>query len=105
MNAAADLEHGMSARAVGFRLKIIRHVLGLTQDEMGRMCGLKARSAWSNYEKGYRTISRRAAVRLCLATGVSTDFIYRGRLNDVARDLARKIQVELRRPRNNSEVS
>jgi transcriptional regulator with XRE-family HTH domain len=76
-------------------LAITRQALDLTQAQMAAMCGLATRSAWANYEKGYRVISRTAAYRLCLAIGVSTDWIYRGRLNDVGRDLAEKIQAEL----------
>ena len=95
---STDLEP-MTAKAVGHRLLLTRMALGWTQDQMAGACGLGGRSAWANYEKGYRVISRKAAYRLCLAIGVSTDWIYRGRLNDVGRDLALKIQAEMRKDR------
>ena len=90
-------EKTMSARAVGMRLAVTRHALEATQEEMAMKCGHAGRSSWCNYENGHRVIPAAVAYRLCNAIGVSTDWIYRGRLNDVSRDLANKIQAELRK--------
>lgn len=92
----------MDAKSVGERLFLTRRALGYTQEQMAILCGFAGRSAWNNYERGFRMIPPRAAIQLCLHTGVSTDWIYRGRLNDVSRDLAKKIQAEQRKLKSRS---
>jgi transcriptional regulator with XRE-family HTH domain len=59
------------------RLKRTRQALGMSQAQWCRLTGIEPQ-AWNNYEKGIRRISLEQAIRVCQATGVTTDWIYRG---------------------------
>jgi transcriptional regulator with XRE-family HTH domain len=93
------------ARQVSERLVLTRHALGYTQEEMAQMSGLGTRSAWANYEKGYRLIPLLTVYRLCVATGLTADWVIRGQITGLPPEPADKIQKEIARqsrkpPRN-----
>lgn len=79
------------------RLRLTREALDLSQAEIGRRTKISPQ-AWNNYERGRQRISVDEAVKLCIATGVTLDWIYRGDLRGVANELAGKIQDAAGRP-------
>lgn len=65
------------AQAVGKRLRLTREAMGLSIVAFCRLAGIEA-NAWSNYEAGTRRISLESAIKVCLASGVTLDWIYLG---------------------------
>jgi transcriptional regulator with XRE-family HTH domain len=59
------------------RLRSLRMASGLKQVDFCRRVGLSAQ-AWNNYESGLRLISIESAIKVCLATNVTLDWMYRG---------------------------
>jgi transcriptional regulator with XRE-family HTH domain len=66
-----------SRAEVAARLKLTREALELDQAEMARMVGTTPQK-WNNAETGDNFIGREDAIRLCRATGVTMDWIFRG---------------------------
>lgn len=62
---------------VAERLRITREALKLTQAELCRRTGI-APNTWNNAETGDARIGVDQAMKLCRATGVTLDWIYRG---------------------------
>lgn|SRR5262249_14289923 len=85
--------------AVAERLRLTREALDLTQASLGRLAGISAQ-AWNNYERGLYRISIDQAVRLCITTGVTLDWIYRGEMRGLPFDLVGKIQQLTQRSRS-----
>lgn len=52
-------------------------MLGFSQARWCRLVGITP-SAWNNYERGANRISLDQALKICRATGISLDWIYRG---------------------------
>jgi transcriptional regulator with XRE-family HTH domain len=76
--------------SVSARLKQTREALGLSQAAWCRLVGITAQ-AWNNYEKGTNLISLQPAIKVCIATGVSLDWIYRGLRSGLPHELAGKL--------------
>jgi len=83
-----------SVQAVADRMRLTRVALGLTQAAIGRLAGIGAQ-AWNNNERGRGRISLDQALKLCVATGVSLDWIYRGEMRGLPHELAVKIQAAI----------
>jgi transcriptional regulator with XRE-family HTH domain len=66
-----------SVEAIAERLKATREAMGFNQAQWCRLVGIET-AAWNNYEIGLRRISIDQAIKVCQATGVTTDWIYRG---------------------------
>ena len=81
---------GASTSDVADRLRITREALGLTQAAIGNLAGISAQ-AWNNNERGRDRISLDQAIKLCIATGISLDWIFRGDMSGLRHDLAAKI--------------
>lgn len=73
------------------RLRRTREAMGQTQASWCRMVGIEP-AAWSNYETGLRRISIDQALKVCKATGVSLDWIYRGMTAGLPYDIAVALQ-------------
>lgn len=73
----AKTPHPESLEAISDRLKRTRLALGLNQAQWCRLTGIEPQ-AWNNYESGLRRISIDQAMKVCQATGITTDWIYRG---------------------------
>lgn len=65
-----------SSQAIAQRLRKLREASGLGQADFAKLCGI-GKTAWANYESGLRRISPDQAFKVCDATGVTTDWIYR----------------------------
>src|SRR5882724_8050936 len=78
--------------AIAERLRLTRAATGLTQAAMGRLVGI-ASNAWNNNERGRDRISVDQAIKLCIATGVTLDWIYRGEMKGLPHDITIKIQA------------
>jgi transcriptional regulator with XRE-family HTH domain len=52
--------------------------------------------AWNNYERGLRRISIDQAIKVCQATGVSLDWVYRGLAAWLPVELATALQEQQR---------
>ena len=76
--------------AVGERLAKTTAALQLLDIEMAQRDGVTTR-AWSICVNGLRPLDLDAAIRLCDRTKITLDWIYRGDLSGVARELADKI--------------
>jgi transcriptional regulator with XRE-family HTH domain len=87
----------LSLDAIAERLRLTRNALGLSQADIGRLAGIGAQ-AWNNNERARDRISLDQALKLCTATGVSLDWIYRGIMQGLPHDMAVKIQQLAREP-------
>ncbi len=73
----------------------------LNQAAFCRLVGIDG-PQWNNYEVGGRRITIDAALKVCKATGVGLNWIYRGMANDVPVNLATAIQALERAARKRS---
>ncbi|MGC2781121.1 MAG: helix-turn-helix transcriptional regulator [Bradyrhizobium sp.] len=73
------------------RLRLIREAKGLNQATFARLVGIEPQ-AINNYETGLRRISVDQAIKICAATGVSLDYIYRGLTGHLPVDIATELQ-------------
>lgn len=90
-----------SLDAVAERLQLTRLALGLSQAAIGRLAGIEPQ-AWNNNERARGRISLDQAIKLCIATGVSLDWIYRGEMRGLPHELAVKIQAQIAAPKAKS---
>jgi transcriptional regulator with XRE-family HTH domain len=77
--------------AIALRLKRIRQAKGLSQAAWCRLVGIPT-PQWHNYESGLRRIALDPALKVCAATGVSLDWIYRGITAGLPYDIAIAMQ-------------
>lgn len=70
-------------REVGYRLRLVRRVLDMTQADFCRPAGI-ASNAYSMIESGERLPSIEVAIALCEAYRVSMDWIFRGEPGDMS---------------------
>jgi transcriptional regulator with XRE-family HTH domain len=82
-------------KAVAERIKLTREALGLKQAAFARLVGIEPQ-ALNNYESGLRRISVDQAIKICAATGVSLDWIYRGLASGLPVNLATALQQRQR---------
>jgi transcriptional regulator with XRE-family HTH domain len=80
------------------RLRLTREASGLNQAAWCRMVGISTQ-AWNNYEQAVNRISIDQALRVCAATGVTLDWIYRGISAGLPVKIATEIQELDRRER------
>lgn len=85
-------------KAIAERLKLTREALGLKQAAFARMVGIEPQAV-NNYETGLRGISVDQAVKICAATGISLDWIYRGISAGLPVNLATALQQKQREQR------
>lgn len=81
-------------RQIADRLERARHAFGLNQAAWCRRVGITP-NAWNQYESAERRISLDQAIKLCDATGLTLEYIYRGQLAGMSNELATKIQAEI----------
>ncbi len=62
---------------VSERLRVTRLALKLTQARLCRLAGINPQ-AWNNAETGDARLGLDSALKLCQATGLTLDWIYRG---------------------------
>lgn len=77
------------------RLKRTREAFKMNQADWCRMVGIDTQ-AWNNYESGRRRISLDQLLKVCRATGITTDWIYRGMMSA---SIPSQIQIELQKKR------
>lgn len=82
-----------SLDTVAGRLRRTREAFKMNQADWCRLTGIETQ-AWNNYESGRRRISVDQAIKVCQATGVTIDWIYRGLMNT---SLPSAIQIELQK--------
>jgi transcriptional regulator with XRE-family HTH domain len=85
--------------AIAERLILTREALGLKQAAFARLVGIEPQ-ALNNYESGLRRISVDQAIKICAATGVSLDWIYRGLASGLPVNLATALQQRQRPDRS-----
>ena len=73
------------------RLRLTREAKGLKQAAWCRLVGIGPQ-AWNNYERAVNRISLDQAMRICAATGVTLDWIYRGIAAGLPIEMASEIQ-------------
>ncbi|MFP5477210.1 MAG: helix-turn-helix transcriptional regulator [Gammaproteobacteria bacterium] len=78
--------------AIARRLRAIRVELGLEQTAMAKWLDV-GRTRYVNWEKAENFPSEQAMILLCDRTGVSLDYIYRGRLDAVPTALAIRLKA------------
>ena len=76
------IEH-INLKIMGEKLKEIRKELNFTQEKLASKLNI-ARSFWSHYEKGIRTIKTADLKQICEISGYSADYIV-GKLKEKAR--------------------
>ncbi|MGY4288852.1 transcriptional regulator with XRE-family HTH domain [Bradyrhizobium sp. LM2.7] len=98
------LRHGLAMsrdlKAIAERLKLIRLAVhgGMKQAAFARLVGIEPQ-ALNNYETALRRISVDQAVKICAATGVSLDWIYRGITAGLPAEMATALQRKQREER------
>jgi transcriptional regulator with XRE-family HTH domain len=80
---------------VGARLRVVRAALGLLGKEMATLVGVSPQTL-SGWERGEDLADPLGIARAALRLGFTTDWVYLGRLDGVARELAN--EIERRRP-------
>lgn len=93
----ADPQHALpeyDKMYVGRRFEILRKVRGATPAEWSRAIGYNCtpQKIW-NYERGQDQVPVPYAARVCILTGASFDYLYRGMYTGVSKSLRRKIEV------------
>lgn len=71
---------------IGRRLRVIRSFIDLTQGELGKVTGI-SQSEYSMFETGERQITVKAANEMCDAFNITLDWIYRGDISSLPRDI------------------
>jgi len=86
------MKHPESVPTIARRLIGTRNAMGLTQASWCRLVGITPQ-AWSNYESVRHRINHDQALKVCKATGVSPDWIYRGLTARLPVSLATNLQT------------
>lgn len=88
-NESSDTELGATAMQIGAgrRLAAVRQMVGLTQVKLGELLQVD-QSAVGKWETGSRMPDPYKMSAVCARFGVTMDFVYRGRLEGVNRELA-----------------
>lgn len=68
-----------SWKAVGQRIDLIRRAMGWENQFIAKMIGCSPQQ-WRNYKMGANEFPSDYAVKLCLVTGVTMDYIYRNEM-------------------------
>lgn len=79
-----------SLLAISRRLRLTRKALGMRSWEFCRLTGLSQQSL-TNYERGYGRLSLDSAFKICRATGVSLDWLFRGVDTQLPREIGQRI--------------
>ncbi len=82
--------HPESLEAVAHRLEQIRAAMGWENQYIAQQIGASPQG-WGNYKKGRHLIPVPLANKLCTLTGVTTDFIFRGRRDAVSQAFLDKL--------------
>jgi transcriptional regulator with XRE-family HTH domain len=97
-----------SNAAIGERLRLIRIAYGRVQGHSKEMSQLDiatlvgmTKQSWNNAETGDNRIGLDAAMRLCVRTGVTLDYVYRGDQRNVAHSIAVAI-AEIEKPKSSA---
>lgn len=77
-------------KAVGARIVEGREALGRTQANVAKALGISPQRL-SNYETGSRPLDIELASKLCDNFGLTLDYLYRGQLYGLPRELADRI--------------
>lgn len=80
-------------KTVGIRLRMLREVLGHSQGEWARVLHIKP-PALSQWEQGVRQPNIETLMVVCLATGCTLDFIFRGQVGADMRQELRQALVD-----------
>ncbi len=90
-----------SVEEVAARLRLTREALKLSQAALCRMAGIPT-NTWNNAETADNRLGLDEAFKLCRATGVSLDWIYRGNRALlpalILEEIARREAIPARRP-------
>lgn len=85
---AADMK-----KQIGGRLRQARSIVCDSASQCARSLGIPP-NTWLNYEAGERYPDPYHVVRFCDTYGLTTDFIYRGRLRGVAPEVMVRLAAE-----------
>jgi transcriptional regulator with XRE-family HTH domain len=79
-------------KALARRLELTREALDLNAAQLCKRIGIKE-NRWSQYESGERRITLEVAEALCDEFGLSLDWIYRGKPDQLPHALRLKIRL------------
>lgn len=89
------LQRAHDVQRTAQRLNLIRRANGRSHKEMARLLFITP-ARWSSFINGTRTCDFYVAAQLCELTGVSLDFIYRGRVDErTPEDIRKQIYAEV----------
>lgn len=83
-------EDGDKREAVAARLQRVREILGLTKREFAERAGMKEQG-YGPFENGTRPLSLEAAKKLRRTYGLSLEFMYFGKRDDLPHRIAREL--------------
>jgi len=76
--------------AVAARLKRVRHIYGLSKKEFSERAGI-SEQAYGPYENARRDLSLESAKRLRKTYGLSLEFIYFGKIDDLPHRITKEL--------------
>jgi transcriptional regulator with XRE-family HTH domain len=90
---------------IAARLKAVRQACGMSQTMLVmRMGSGMSNGKWNNYERGRDRITPENAVRFCIVTGATMDYIYRGMMGGLPTDLLSKMKEPPAKPPRKSKA-
>lgn len=89
--AMPDRLHPESVAAIGDRIRLTREAMKLTQAAFARLVRTDPQ-AINNWEAARSRISLDQALKVCHATGVGLNWIYRGQISDMPMNLTMAVQ-------------
>ena len=69
---------------VGARIRALRHEAGISQSGLAKIIGVSP-GAVGNWEQGQSYPTIKQGMKICRSLGVVLDYLYRGRINEMAK--------------------
>lgn len=91
MNVRCPYE-GNSLDAIGRRLRLTRHTLGLSQKNFCERVGI-APNTYNQHEMGARRLSIKNAISLAESYALTLDWIFKGRMSGLRYDLGTNLEA------------
>lgn len=86
----------VASEALGERIKRLRHAAGLSQDALGRLCGVTGQAIWLIEAGRRKSVYPETAARLANALGVSEYYLLSGREPEAGEHVPVEVAVTYR---------
>lgn len=86
-----ELRAAYDAKAVGFRVRVLRQILEMSQSGMARHLGIRSNTV-SQFESGISRPAPDIAIRMKAASRIGFDWLYFGEMSGLDADMIRQIE-------------